>query len=445
MAATLAEERLGNRKEGLLANVVTLATGSVIAQLIALASAPLVTRLFGPEVYGLLGIFLSLGAVLVPLSTLAYSQAVAFPKSELEAQHLMWLSIGIATALALMILPVLLLFAEQISLTLGAETAIPALWLLSPLVFFGGTQQTASQYLVRQRKFRTVSLSDSSQSAVAAALKVTWGLLSPSALVLVVSTVSARFVHAIGLLGGVLSLRRSGPVTFDPLSLATLRAVASKYKDFPLFRAPQNFLNALSRNLPIVILGSLFGPAIAGHYALGHRVLQLPIALLSQAIGRAMLPRLAARVHRSESLGPTLWKSTAVLAAVGIVPFGVVVAFGPDLFGFVFGSDWVIAGRYARWLSVWLYFGFVDVPAVQVLPFVQAQRFLLIWEIVSSALKVTVLVVAALAGMQPVVAVAGYSLVGAVAYVVLIAVSYAKVLQGRYRELEASPDVTRGG
>jgi O-antigen/teichoic acid export membrane protein len=200
----------------------------------------------------------------------------------------------------------------------------------------------------------------------------------------------------------------------------SLRALAFKYRDFPSFRAPQILLNSVSQNLPTVMLAAFFGPAAAGFYALGRRVLSLPASLVSGSVGTVFLPKIAEAGQRGERLRPLIVKGTIGLALVGLVPFGVIVVAGPWLFGVAFGAQWVVAGEYARWLAVWLYFGFVNVPAVQAIPMLGLQGQFLVYEVVVTALRVGTLVIGARVLNSDVGTMALFSGVGAVLNAVLI-------------------------
>ena len=78
---------------------------------------------------------------------------------------------------------------------------------------------------------------------------------------------------------------------------------------------------------------------------------------------------------------------------MGIIPFGIVITFGPFLFEFVFGQGWARAGEYAVWLSTFLFFNFINKPAVAAVPVLRLQAGLLFYEIFSTGLKVISIVV----------------------------------------------------
>ena len=83
-------------KSKFVRNVATVATGTAGAQAISIAFSPIITRLYGPDSFGLLGVFMALVAVLAPLAALTYPIAIVLPKEDSDARALGWLSFYIA-------------------------------------------------------------------------------------------------------------------------------------------------------------------------------------------------------------------------------------------------------------------------------------------------------------------------------------------------------------
>ena len=173
----------------------------------------------------------------------------------------------------------------------------------------------------------------------------------------------------------------------------SLKKLAMQYYDFPLYRAPQVFLNAISQSLPVLMLASFFGPESAGFYAICKTVLGVPSLLIGQAVGDVFYPRITEASHQGEDLSQLILKATIALAAVGLLPFAIVVAFGPQLFSFVFGGEWLRAGEYARWLALWMFFGFLNRPSVAAIATLSIQGFFLVFELVSIGVRIVALAI----------------------------------------------------
>ena len=130
--------------------------------------------------------------------------------------------------------------------------------------------------------------------------------------------------------------------------------------------------------------------------------------------------------NNKEKIAPLIIKSTLALALVGIVPFGLVMVFGPWMFGFVFGAEWVQTGVYAQWITFWLFAGFINVPSNKALPILSLLPFFLVYEVSSIILRLAVLAVGFYVFASDTVAIALFSVVGAILNIALISISINK-------------------
>jgi O-antigen/teichoic acid export membrane protein len=196
--------------------------------------------------------------------------------------------------------------------------------------------------------------------------------------------------------------------------------LARRHRDFPLYRTPQNLLNALSAGLPVALLAGYFGSAAAGYYAVASTVLVIPAGLIGASVMQVFYPRVTQAIQGGENTRALVKKATLGLALVGALPFVVICLAGPTLFGFVFGAQWHKAGIYAQWLSPWLFLQYINKPAVAAVPALGLQGRLLIYELFSTGSKVLALYLGFVTFGSDVLAIALFSVVGNVAYVWLI-------------------------
>ena len=63
-----------------------------------------------------------------------------------------------------------------------------------------------------------------------------------------------------------------------------LKLLLNEYKCFAKYTAPQNLLNSVSQNSPVLILGVFYGEVIAGAYFFAIRIVQLPVSLINSSI-----------------------------------------------------------------------------------------------------------------------------------------------------------------
>lgn len=404
--------------------VAAVAGGTAAAQAIGIAFSPIVTRLYGPEAFGVLGVFSATIAVVTPIITFTYASAIALPKDDTDAVHLGFLSVAISFWISAISLPLLIFFRRAISGLFGYQEIEGFIWLLAPLFLFLGADQILTNWLIRKKSFFQLGMVQVGQATILGLLKVTLGFFYPVALSLVTVVTLGWIGKASFLLFASRRTGLKGSIVQVVAGKTRRREIAYSFIDFPAYRAPQNLLNSMSRNLPIILFSTFFGPAVAGLYGIGHRVMQLPLRLISVSVGKVILPRLAEAVNRGDPIRPIILKTTLGLAGIGVVPFFLVVLFGPEAFSIAFGVEWHDAGVYARWLVPWLFLGFINVPAVQSLSLSQSYRFLLIWEVLTTMVKTGILVAGGVLLKDILVTIRLYSLFGATMYLLLIVEGY---------------------
>ncbi len=120
-------------------------------------------------------------------------------------------------------------------------------------------------------------------------------------------------------------------------------------------------------------------------------MLGIPTQLIGKSVADVFYPRIAEASNNGENLTKLILKATTALAVVGIVPFGMIVSFGPWLFSFVFGEEWIVAGEYARWLALWSFIAFITRPITKVVLVLNLQAQQLFYEIIIVFVRAVVL------------------------------------------------------
>ena len=404
-------------KSSFFRNVMVVASGTAGAQAISMAFSPLITRLYGPENYGIMGTFMAGLTMLAPLAALGYPTAIVLPKDGARAVGLIKLSLWIALITSTILLIALFVAGEQIGRSMNISVLGSYIYLLPLAMFFSACLAISTQYVIREKLFAIRAKAAVAQALLVGAFKVGAGIISPTAIVLVALSGLASLVHTLFIL---LGLKRAGVRLPSLGPEPRLMEVADQYRDFPVYRAPQNFINAVSQGLPVLLLASLSGAAAAGFYSLARTVLILPVNLVANSVGEVFYPHVTEAFHQHKKQAPLIIKATMVLGFISAAPFAIVFLIGPWLFGWVFGSDWVLAGEYASWLSLMMFFNFINKPSVAAIPVLGLQRGLLIYEVFSTGAKLLALYLGFVVFDDALLAIVIFSLSGAGAYVVLI-------------------------
>lgn len=349
-----------NKVSGLQSNksffnsVVTIVGGTAGAQLLAVLAAPVLTRLYNPDAFGVLAVFVGLLGVLSVLASLRFELAIPQVESEEEAANLVILSLLLVLLIGLLVSLSVWLWGDPLVERLQVHQLRSYLWLLPVGLVLTGIYQVFYYWAVRCRAFTAVARTKVQQSLVMLVVQITAHKIGVLALL---------GGYALGQGAGSLHLvMRAGPAAIlRNASWLSLGVMAYRFRRYPLFSTWSGLLNSAGAQLPALLLAYLFSPAAAGLYALAQRVIGMPISVIGTAVANVFLPS-AADAHREGELAPLVGRLHYVLANIAMPPTFILALCGPQLFALVFGEPWREAGELTRWLTPMLYMTFVTAP-----------------------------------------------------------------------------------
>lgn len=378
---------------GFLGPVITLATGTVVAQAVIYASRPVLTRLFTQEAFGIFAFVMAIVAILAPLASARYEDAMMLPEEKEGASNLFALSACIVTALSVAS-SILILFRMEIAALFESPEIAPWLAAVPLLLFAIGGARLLEAWHNRHESFRAVSAGRITQGVVATILQISLGALAFAAGGLIGGYL-AGFAAALLVLGAMLI--RHQPLSWPAISRAGMWSLARRYRNFALFSTPAAVLNAATSNLPKLLLLFFFSAEVVGLFWLAFGMLAVPAALIGTSIGQVFFVR-AAEARRAASLDALTQRVYSRLVMIGLFPALALIVAGPDLFAFAFGEGWRASGTYARFIALWIFFSSVAAPLTRIFDVLERQRADLGFSVIMFAVQTAALVVGGLTG-----------------------------------------------
>lgn len=372
-----------------LKNVVTLTTGTTIAQAIPALISPILTRIYSPEDFGLLAIFISITSLFTVLVTGKYELAIVLPEEEINAQKLVRLSL-VLTLYSCIALLVIFFLAHQPMLHLFKDKRISIwLYLVPVAVFFTASLEVYRFYCIRHKAYKDISKSSVIKSGTASIFQIGLGLLNSGPLGLLLGNMLSIFTGNLPM-RNIFTKNKIKNEEKD-YEINSLKKMATRYNNFPKFTLPSLFLNNASLQLPIFFFSTFFSSATVGFYALTQRVLNMPMTIIGSSIGQVFFQK--ASEHKGDPifLRSITWKLYKDLLKIGIFPLSILLFFGKEIFSFVFSSQWETAGVYAQILSVWIFFVFISSPLSNLFFVQERQKEGLILHIVIFSSRIIVL------------------------------------------------------
>jgi O-antigen/teichoic acid export membrane protein len=401
------------QKNGFLKSVLTLTSGTVIAQAITVIASPVITRLYTPADMGILASWQAIAAILGTVSTGCYDQAIVLPEREEEATALALLGSIIAISIGLLIFILSFFFQYNLIKILKLE-GISLIWFycIGLIIILTGIENILNRTAIRHKEFKILSFTQIIQQTSTNGIKIGAGIIRPGSGGLFLATIVGYFVRCTWLI-----LNEKPWFYFQKkINFATIKNVAIRYKKFPLINIWGQFFNVASIQIPIVIFSTIFSADVVGYYSLSHRILSLPMSLIGSSVANVFLERAAKSRNNEEDLKRITLEIYKKLLLIGAISMSFVTFYGDKLFPFVFGHEWKEAGIYAQWISIWIIFQFSMSPISSIFSVIEKQGEGLFWQFILFLSRISILFIYVISKKNIVILISLYSLISAIIY-----------------------------
>lgn len=369
-------------------NVLILMTGTVVAQAIPIAISPILTRIYSPEDFGLLALFFAILSIFSVIVNGRYETAVMLPIKEEDALHLFALGIIINTIFSTIILVIVILFNDSITKALGNDEISLWLYFIPIALFFTGLFNILNSINNRQKNYKDIASATITKSMVMALIQVLVGLVKSGAGGLILGQIVAQFFANVKLFKNIVQDKK----IFFSIKKIKIIALAIKYKKFPIFSLPSALANVLSGHLSNILISSFYSVATLGFYSLVQRVLGIPSALIGNSIGQVYYEE-ATRARKKNGMTGNIFNATLKkLIIVGFPSFFMLFFIIEELFAFVFGEEWRIAGHYAQIVIPMFCISFVVSSLSLTYDIFEALKIELLWQVVLLVGSVTIVI-----------------------------------------------------
>jgi O-antigen/teichoic acid export membrane protein len=353
-------EHKGGKPKSYAADVLRVASGASFAQFFSILAAPLLSRMFPPEAFGLMAIYTSLIGTAGVVITLRYDQAIMLPEDDGDAANVFVLAILTTLVVGSILAGVTVLWGGNILDWLAAGRLIPYMWLVPVSIILSGLYQAVLMWNSRQQKFSVVAGSRALSSGISNSLQLSGGFGGMRSGVILIASAFVANISAL-VFAAAAAWRSSGRMIVASIRAARLKWAAKRYVDLPLYNTWSVLLNTLSWQMPALLLARYFGTASAGYFSIGMRVLSIPMDVLAVSIGQVLFQR-AAAARADGTLGAVVEGSVARLLKFSLFPILAIGLIAPDLFSVVLGHKWYEGGIYVRILAPWLCVWFLASP-----------------------------------------------------------------------------------
>jgi O-antigen/teichoic acid export membrane protein len=290
------------------------------------------------------------------------------PKRDDDVKALVKLIALLLGSVVFIVLLIVSIFNAQITSLFENKEISNWLYFLPLSILFTGMYQVFNYLLIREKNFARLaknkvivsSSNASTQLAIGLTLQNSFGLLLGNLMGYIISMsfiVKSKVINKYFFFKGI-----------------SVKNVAKEYKKFPQYDVPSVLVNLIANQLPILALGKFFGLGVLGFYSLMYKVLMMPINLLSNTILDVFKQRATEDYNKYGNCEDIFVKTFKKLILLGIIPFSILGVFAPEMFSFVFGEKWKVAGEFAQIMTPMFFLNFLVNPLSYTFYIVQKQN-----------------------------------------------------------------------
>ncbi|MBK1988485.1 oligosaccharide flippase family protein [Sphaerospermopsis aphanizomenoides BCCUSP55] len=367
------------KKTSFAGDVLKLVSGTAFAQVLTILASPFLTRLYGPEAFGKLAIFLSVTSIIGVIICFRYELAIMLPETDEEAANLLGLSLVFVVLISVLTIPIVWLGQSVLLELLKDPTLSRFLCLVPPMVFFSGMAQALNYWNSRTKYFGRLSMARVCQSVTTTGIQLGSGYTGyATGGTLIVASVVGLAMSTL-ILGGQI-WHDDGKFLRTSINWNRMLAGLRRYSKFPIYGIWSALFNTISFQLPVLMLSNFFPSTVVGYYALSNRLLSLPMSIIGATFSQVFFQR-ATKAKSEGHIVEVFEVSLKYLLILGIFPFLALTLVGDDIFTVFLGKNWTEAGVYSQILALWIFLVFVGSPVQTLIEVLERQEIELFFNI----------------------------------------------------------------
>ncbi len=404
-------------KDSFARNAFTVFGGNSVVLLSQIILTPVIARIYGPDAYGIYGLFLALVLNLSSFADLGYSNAYVLPKEDHRFMHLFRLNLTLLGIMVLLASTVALFREKLYDLIPDWRPLGDHIWLVPVSLTTFSLAVFFTQWFTRMRAFSTSVYIGSTTTVSLRLFNMGYGAFAKGGSHGLI--IGDAIVNGLAVFAYVIAMLKYGiRRLFADWSWKGIKELAVEYKRYPLLTFPERWVTLLGMQLPVLLLsGDL---RIVGQFALSSSLLLIPLRLLGYSFSTVFIQKAAETVDSDpELLGRITQGLYQRLFWVGLAPFTAMVFFSDVVFSVVLGEAWHDAGVITAYMGLFFYFRLLSEPMMAVFYAQRREHLLLVFQTVLTLARIAVMGPMLYWGASSGAIILAFSIVSALGYLVL--------------------------
>lgn len=326
-------------------NVLTLASGTTISQAIPVLVSPILTRLYKPEDFGILALFISITSIISVVSMGRYELAIMLPEKHEDAINVAALAFIINFLVSIVSFVIIIILHKPIIKILNADKLSFWIYFVPLTIFFIGMFNILNYTNNRLKLYKDISYANVYKALAGAIFQVGLGFFKIGASGLITGQIFSQIIANTKLSKNIYKMG-----ILKEIKNEKIKDLAVKYQNFPKYSMWAGLMNTSAFQIINILIASFYGSAALGYYLLAQRVLGMPTALLGSAISRVFFQQASEERQKTGNAIKTFKSTLRKFLIISIPTFVILFLVVEDLFAIVFGEKWRIAGYYTMLL-----------------------------------------------------------------------------------------------
>ncbi len=348
-------------------NVLTLMTGTTIAQAIPIAISPILTRLYTPEDFGVFALFMAITSIFGSIANGRYELAIMLPRKDEDAINIMALGFIINVVLSLFLLFVVIIFHDNIVNLLNNKEISPWLYLVPVSVFLMGLFNLLNYFNNRKKFYKDLAKANIYKSIGMAIVQLSLGFLKVGAFGLISGQIFSQIISNTKLF---LNIKRLN--LLSKIKKLKMIALGKRYKKFLLIDTFVALIYIIYNRTIIVFLQKFYNSSVVGQYFFAEKLVQIPLSFIRISISNVFFEKIS-KLSKEDIYNEANQLSIKIFK-LSFIPFFLIIFLSSYYVPFIFGNEWSILHKYIIIVSLSAYITFLISPYSYVLKIIEKQE-----------------------------------------------------------------------
>ena len=335
------------QKNKFATDVLALTSSNLVVQVLNLLALPLLTRIYNPSDFGVLGVFSAIVQIITCIATFRYEIPIPAAKTNRDAFNLLIVCTVnvVSTAIATFLILILIKQTEiQIPFINSLDWFV---WLVPLGVLVCSSFNILQFYAIREKQYQMIAQIRLKQSLIAIASQFGFGLMLKGASGLIIG-----FILQTGAGGWKFfnHLLKNLEYKDKKLNIREIQATYLQHSAYFKYSTPEALSQMGALQLPLIIIATYVNAVEAGLLFMANRIMQLPVGIVSGSFAQVFSGS-AADSFKDGKLNDLFVDTVYLMLKYAVPPIFFLAIACWSLLPYVLGKEWERAGEIAIWLA----------------------------------------------------------------------------------------------